>query len=58
MRNLILQLFLNKQHVVKEIEELQSKPYSERNPSLIQSKHEEWDRYEHMIDLFFQSVNL
>ena len=58
MRNLILQLFLNKQHVVKEIEELQSKPQSEWNHSLIDSKHKEWDRYEHMIDLFFQSVNL
>lgn len=58
MRNLILQLFLNKQHVVKEIEELQSKPQNEWNHSLIDSKHKEWDRYEHMIDLFFQSVNL
>ena len=58
MRNLILQLFLNKQHVVKEIEELQSKPHSEWNYSLIDAKHKEWDRYEHMIDLFFQSVNL
>lgn len=58
MRNLILQLFLNKQHVVKEIEELQSKPATEWNHSLIESKHKEWDRYEHMIDLFFQSVNL
>lgn len=58
MRDLILQLFLNKQHVVKEIEELQSKPQSEWNNSLIEAKHKEWDRYEHMIDLFFQSVNL
>lgn len=58
MRNLILQLFLNKQQVVKEIEELQSKPQAEWNHSLIDAKHKEWDRYEHMIDLFFQSVNL
>lgn len=58
MRNLILQLFLCKQHVVKEIEELQSKPQSEWNQSLIDSKHKEWDRYEAMINLFFESINL
>jgi len=58
MRNLILQLLLNKQQVVKEIEELQSKPQSEWNQSLIDAKHKEWDRYEDMIDLFFLSINL
>ena len=58
MRNLILQLFLNKQQVVKEIEELQSQPQSEYNDMLIKAKHTEWDKYEHMIDLFFLSVNL
>jgi len=58
MRNLILQLFLNKQQVVKEIEQLQSEPQSEWNDSMIKAKHAEWDKYEHMIDLFFLSINL
>lgn len=58
MRKLVLQLFLNKQKVVKEIEELQSQPQSEWNEPLIKSKHEEWDKYEHMIDLFFIAINM
>ena len=58
MRNLILQLFLNKQQAVNEIEQLQSLPQSDWNYPLIETKHKEWDRYEHMIDLFFKSINL
>lgn len=58
MRNLILQLFLNKQKVVDEIAVLQAQPHEEWNSELIDAKHEEMDRYEHMIDLFFVSVNL
>ena len=58
MRNLILQLFLNKYQVVNEIGELQSKPHGEWNISLIEAKHKEWDKYEHMIDLFFKSINM
>ena len=58
MRRVILQLFLNKQHVLREIEEIQSKQDSEWDNILLKSKHEEWDRYEHLIDLFFNSIGL
>jgi hypothetical protein len=58
MKNLILQIFLNKYKIIQEIDELQSKTHAEWNEPLIDAKHKEWDRYEHMIDLFFQSINL
>ena len=58
MRDVILQLFLNKQQVVSEISTLQTKPTAEWDEKLIKAKHEEWDRYEHLIDLFFKSVGI
>lgn len=61
MRKVVLQLFLNKHKIVKEIEELQSvdSDKSERgHRALIDAKHEEWDRTEHLIDLFFESINM
>jgi len=59
MREVILQLFLNKQQIVKEITELQSfEKRTEQIEVLIKSKHDEWDKYEHLIDLFFKSVGM
>lgn len=61
MRNVILQLFLDKYKVRNEIEELQSQPLQvgeERNHKLIEAKHKEWDRIEHLIDLFFQGIGM
>ena len=58
MRNLILQLFVNKNKLVAEIEALQKEPREKWNKELIDAKHAEWDRIEHTIDLFFLSVGL
>jgi len=58
MRNLILQLFLNKHQLIKEIGVLQSMPSEKWDHALIKAKHEEWDKYEHMIDIFFLSIGL
>ena len=59
MREVILQLFLNKQQIVKEITELQSfEKRTEQIEVLIKSKHDELDKYEHLIDLFFKSVGM
>lgn len=59
MRDVILQLFLNKQQIVKELTDLQSfEKRSEEIEALIKSKHDEWDKYEHLIDLFFKSVGM
>jgi hypothetical protein len=59
MREIILQLFLNKQKIVQELTELQSfEKRTEQIEALIQSKHDELDKYEHLIDLFFKSVGL
>lgn len=58
MKRLILQLFLNKHNVAKELQELQSKNHKDWNTELIDAKHAELDKYNHMIDLFFESINL
>lgn len=64
MRNVIDQLYINKFKVRREIEGLQSikdfdSPQSERvHRAVIDAKHEEWDRIEHMINLFFNSLGV
>lgn len=58
MRNVILQLFLDKYKVRNEIEELQNSPNPVKNYELIEAKHKEWDRIEHLIDLFFKGISM
>lgn len=47
---------LNERHVIQEIEKLQSQ--TEVNRELLDAKHLEWDRYKHMIDLFFEAIGM
>lgn len=61
MKNVILQLFLDKYKVRNEIEELQNSPIAPnevKNNELIEAKHKEWDRIEHLIDLFFKGIGM
>lgn len=64
MRKVILQLMIDKFKVRAEIDHLQSikafpsEEASRINRALIDAKHEEWDRIEHNINLFFEAVNL
>jgi len=58
MRKLILQLFLNEYQVKAKIAELQAKPQVEWDEKVIDVLHKEWDRYTHMINLFFEAVKL
>lgn len=58
MRTVIEQLFLNKAKLKKEIEQLQSQPRDKWNEELINAKHQDWDRIEYLIDLFFKSVGI
>lgn len=58
MRKIALQLFLNKFIVRQQIEDIQSTPKSEWNTAELDALHAEWDRIEHLIELFFESVNL
>lgn len=62
MKKLILQLFLNKQHVVAEITRMQainnfdSDEAARIHRAELERLHTEWDRYEHMINLFFEGI--
>lgn len=58
MRNIILQLFLDRYKVRTEIEQLQLKSKEDWNKELVDAKHAEWDRIEHLIDIFFKSVGM
>lgn len=64
MKKVILQLFLNKHKIVAEIEKLQSvkdfpsREEESRHRAIIDAKHKEWDKYEHMIDLFFEGIGM
>ena len=58
MKKIALQLFLNKFTVRQQIEEIQSKPDTEWDKTKLDALHAEWDRTEHLIELFFESVGL
>ena len=58
MKRMILQLFVNKSLVAKEIEKLQKGPHTGWNEELINAKHEELDRINHMVDLFFDHIGM
>lgn len=54
MRELISQLFVDKAKIIREIEQLQKQ--SLENKEILDFKHNEWNRIEHLIDLFFLSI--
>lgn len=56
MRELISQLFVDKAKIIREIEQLQKQPLE--NKEILDFKHNEWNRIEHLIDLFFLSINM
>ncbi len=58
MRKVILQLFLRKSQVVREISIMQDKPRKEWNEEELDAKHREWDNCEKMIALFFEAVGM
>ena len=58
MRKVLIQLFEYKYTIRTQIEEIQKQESVNINRQQLEELHKEWDRLEHLIDLFLEGVGV